>query len=65
MDKGENIMTTQDDIAAIKRLLDRKQTVPSQLIRSLVMKCEQLAAIANQQSKEIERLKVEAKEVQS
>jgi hypothetical protein len=58
-------MTTSDDIAAIKRLLDRKQTVPSQLIRSLVMKCEQLAAIANQQSKEIERLKVETKEVQS
>jgi hypothetical protein len=55
-------MTTSDDIKAIERLLERKQTVPSPLIRSLVMKCKQLAEITNAMQKEINRLKAERKQ---
>jgi hypothetical protein len=58
-------MTTQSDIDAIKRMLDRKQTVPAQMIRSLAMKAENLLTICNQQGKEIERLKAEQKQQQT
>lgn len=50
-------MTTQADIAAIERLLEKKQAVPSQLIRSLLMTVKVLMVLNAKQSKEIAELK--------
>ena len=52
-------MSTQSTIDSVERLLDRKQIVPSKMIRDLLTDCKALRFLANQQSKEIERLKAQ------
>ena len=52
-------MSTQSTIDSVERLLDRKQIIPSKMIRDLLTDCKALRILANQQSKEIERLKAQ------
>jgi hypothetical protein len=54
-------MNTQQNLDAIKRLLERKQAIPSQMIRELMIDCKAQMALNNALKKHIADL--EAKPV--
>jgi hypothetical protein len=54
-------MTTQDTINSVERLVNKGQTVPSNLIKALVATCKMLQSIAEQQSKKITQLEAAVK----
>ena len=55
--------TTTQNLEAVTRLLERKQQVPSKMIRDLVTDCKAYQALSTVQAKRITELEAAAKAV--
>lgn len=53
--------TTTQNLEAVNRLLERKQQVPSKMIRDLVTDCKAYQALAAAQAKKLQQLEAELK----
>jgi hypothetical protein len=51
-------MNTQQNLDAIKRLLERKQAIPSQMIRELMIDCKAQMALNNALKKRVTELEM-------